>query len=120
MNARTLMLVAGAVLLIVGVIGLLVPVSASSNGESVGCGNAIMKDTSEAEKKDKNLGNTAADVATDLGVPQVSEAIPQTHFVAACDSAVSGRRAWSIPVAVVGLIVAGGAFLVRGGRSPAT
>jgi hypothetical protein len=125
MNARAMVLVVGAVLFIAGAIGLLVPVSASStnlsgNTERVGCGVPIAGgDTSEAAKKDGNLGNTAAGVATDLGQGQIANAIPQTHFVAACDSAVSTRLSWSIPVAVIGLVVIGASVVIRGSRSPA-
>jgi hypothetical protein len=107
MNARILLLVLGAGLLVAGVIGLFVPVSASHNGESVGCGNAIASDTSQAQKKDSNLGNTAADVASNAGVQ-----LPRTDYVGACNSALSTRRAWTIPLAVVGLVVAGGALLL--------
>jgi hypothetical protein len=40
MNTRMLILVAGAVLLVAGVIGLLVPVSANGGGDkSVSCGS---------------------------------------------------------------------------------
>ncbi|HEY7052821.1 MAG TPA: aminopeptidase [Mycobacterium sp.] len=119
MNARILVLVVGAGLLIAGVIGLLVPVSASSNNESVGCGVPIAGgDLTQAQEKDKNLGNTAANVANDLGAPGVANSIPQTHFVAACQSGVSTRLSWSIPLAVVGVLVIGGALLV-GRRSRA-
>jgi hypothetical protein len=119
MSARVLILLVGAGLLIAGVIGLLVPVSASSNGESVSCGNAVASNTSEAEKKDQNLGNTAADVASSVGLPQVGSQIPQTHFLDACNSALSTRRAWTIPLAVIGLVLTGGALLLGdrlGGR----
>jgi hypothetical protein len=116
MNTRVLILIAGAVLLVAGVIGLLVPVSAASgtDGKSVGCGSALMSDLSEAQAADNNLSNTGADLTKKVA-PSLAPAIPgQTNYVAACNSALSGRRAWTIPLAVVGLIVAGGSFLVRG------
>lgn len=117
MNTRMLVLVAGAVLLVAGVVGLLIPVSAASgsDGKSVGCGSALISDSSEAQAADNNGSNKVADVTKDLGAGSLAPAIPgQTNYVAACNSALGGRRAWTIPLAVVGLIVAGGSFLARG------
>lgn len=120
MNARMLVLVAGAALLIAGLIGLLVPASASGNDlqgnkVSVGCGVPIAGgDTKDAEQKDQNLGNAAANGANNLGLPGVANAIPQTHFVAACNSAVNTRLAWTIPLAVAGALVIAGSFAMRG------
>jgi hypothetical protein len=110
-----LILVAGAVLLVAGVIGLLVPVSANGGGDkSVGCGSALISDLSQAQAEDNNLSNTGADITKKVA-PGLAPAIPgQTNYVAACNSALSGRRAWTIPLAVVGLLVAGGSFFVRG------
>ncbi|HZQ33562.1 MAG TPA: aminopeptidase [Mycobacterium sp.] len=118
MNARVLALIVGAALLIAGVIGLLVPASASSNdlqgsNESVSCGVPIAGgDTSKAEEKDKNLGNAVANGANSLGLPGVANATPQTHFVAACNSAINTRLAWTIPLAIVGALVLVGSFAV--------
>lgn len=104
MNARRLVLLAGVIALIAGVIALLVPVSVSGDdGRSVGCGNAIAADLSEARSaNDKNLAN----------VPILNEIVPHTDFVAECRDAVSNRRSWSIPLAVVGALVVAGAVLV--------
>lgn len=55
---------------------------------------------------DKNLAN----------LPIVNQIVPHREFAAECESAVSSRRSWSIPVAVVGLVVLGGSFFV-GGRA---
>lgn len=107
MTARRLVLALGAIVLVVGVIGLLVPVSVTdADGTSVGCGNAVMADLSGAQAtNDQGVAN----------VPVLNEIVPHTDFVALCESALSSRRAWSIPVAVIGALVAvGGAFL--GGR----
>jgi len=104
-----LILVLGAVLLVAGVIALLVPVSTSDgNGGSIGCGNAISEDLSAARAaNDKNV------IAN---VPILNQIIEHPDFVAQCQSAVSSRRTWSIPLAVIGLLVAGGSLVV-GGRS---
>jgi len=99
-------MVVGAIILVVGVIGLLVPVSASDGERSVGCGNALVADKSGAQ---------AANNDGVANVPILNELVPHTDFVALCDSAISGRRTWTIPVAVIGLlVVVGAAFL--GGR----
>ncbi len=108
MKLRQLVLLVGAVALIVGVIGLLVSVSVPGpdNG-SIGCGNGLVQDLSAArEANNKNPAN----------LPILNELVPHSDYVAQCQSAVSGRRAWTIPVAVVGLVVIAGSFFV-GGRA---
>jgi hypothetical protein len=110
MNLRRLILLVGAVVLLVGAVGLLIPVSvAGPDNGSIGCGNGLAQDLSAARQVDNsNLAN----------LPILNEVIPHTDYVALCESAVSGRRAWTIPVAVVGLVVIAGSFLV-GGRAGA-
>jgi hypothetical protein len=108
MNARRLVLLVGAVLLVVGVVGLLMPVSVTGpDNQSVGCGNGIAADTSGAQGLDNS--NPA-------NLPIINQIVPHTDYVAMCNSAVSQRRTWSIPVAVIGLVVIAGAFFV-GGRT---
>ncbi len=110
MNTRRLILLVGAVVLVVGVIGLLVPVSvAGPDNGSIGCGNAIAADTSAAQQ---------ADNQNPANLPIINQVVPHTNYVAQCQSAVSGRRAWTIPVAIVGLLVIAGSFFV-GGRAGA-
>ncbi len=113
MNARQVLLLLGGILLIAGIIALLTPVSASGGNESVGCGNAVASDFSQAQAKDQNLGNAASDIVSSVA-PSIGSQIPQTHYVDACNSALSTRRAWSIPLAAVGLLVVAGSFMVRG------
>jgi hypothetical protein len=108
MNLRRLLLLVGAVVLIAGVIALLVPVSVPGpDGSSIGCGNAIAADSSAARQ---------ADQSNPVNLPIINEVVPHTDYVTQCQSAVSSRRAWAIPLAVVGLVVAAGSFFV-GGRS---
>jgi len=104
-TVRRLILLVGAALLVAGVIGLLVPVSVSDGkGGSIGCGNAVAADLSAARAaNDNNLAN----------IPIVNQIVPHTDFVAQCNSSLSGRRAWSIPLTVIGLIVVGGAWFVQ-------
>src|SRR5215210_3736634 len=106
MNARRLILLVGAAVLVIGVIGLLMPVSVPGpdNG-SIGCGNGLVADQSAAREADNN--NPA-------NLPILNEVIPHTDYVSQCQSAVSGRRAWAIPVAVVGLVVIAGSFFIGG------
>jgi hypothetical protein len=108
MNLRRLILLVGAVALIAGVIGLLVPVSVPGpNGGSIGCGNGIAQDLSAAQSADNgNLAN----------LPILNQVIPHTDYVPLCQSALSQRRSWTIPVAVIGLVVIAGSFFV-GGRT---
>lgn len=110
MTTRRLLLLAGAVLLVAGIIALLVPVSAAGNNGSVGCGNAVASDLSAAREKDNsNPGN----IPIIGGVIQSIDPSTKTSYVSECNSALSTRRAWSIPLAVVGVLLAAGSFLVR-------
>src|SRR5258707_14119174 len=96
MKLRRLVLLVGAVVLIVGVIGLLVGVSVPGpdNG-SIGCGNGLVQDLSAARQANNN--NPA-------NLPILNELIPHSDYVAQCQSAVSGRRAWTIPGGGGGLV----------------
>jgi hypothetical protein len=105
MTVRRLIIAVGAVLLLAGVIGLLVPVKISDgNGGSIGCGNAVAVDLSAA--RDANAKSVA-------NIPILSQVLPHTDYVAQCESSVGGRRMWTIPLAVVGVVAIGGALLVR-------
>lgn len=107
MNSRRLIMLAGVAVLLVGVIALLMPVSVPGPDASIGCGNGIAADTSQAREVDSgNLAN----------LPILNEIVPHKDFVAECEAALSSRRSWSIPVAVVGLVVLAGSFFV-GGRA---
>ena len=111
MNLRRMILLVGAVVLTLGVIGLLVGVSVPGpdNGSSIGCGNGVAADLSAAREADNN--NPA-------NLPILNQVIPHTTSTAQCHSAVSGRRAWTIPVTLVGLVAIAGSFFV-GGRAGA-
>jgi hypothetical protein len=102
-TVRRLIIGVGAVLLLAGIIGLLVPVSVSDgNGHSIGCGNAVAEDLSAA----RNANNTSV-----AGVPVLNQIIPHTDYVGQCQSSVGSRRAWTIPLAVVGILAVGGVLL---------
>jgi hypothetical protein len=104
-TVRRIIIAVGAVLLLAGIIGLLVPVSVSDgNGNSVSCGNGIAVDLSSARNaNDKNGAN----------IPILNQVLPHTDYVAQCQSSVNGRRSWTIPLAVIGVVAIGGALLVR-------
>jgi hypothetical protein len=99
-----LIIAVGAVLLLAGIIGLLVPVSVSDgSGNSVSCGNGIAMDLSSARNaNDKNGAN----------IPILNQVLPHTDYVAQCQSSVNGRRSWTIPLAAIGVVAIGGALLV--------
>jgi hypothetical protein len=109
MTVRRFVLVLGAVALVVGIIGLLVPVSVSdSKGGSLGCGNAAISNLSSArEANNKSVAS----------IPILNQIVPHTDFVAECQSALSGRRSWTIPVTVIGAIAIVAALFVRVNRS---
>lgn len=97
-------MLAGAVVLVIGLAGLLMGVSISGpDGQKIGCGNAIAADDSAARQ---------ADSANPVNLPILNEVVPHTDYAVQCDSAVSDRRMWSIPVAVVGALILAGGFFV--------
>lgn len=105
MTTRRFIMLVGAVVLVAGVIGLLVPVSVSHNGEkSVGCGTGLVADMSAAQAaNDKDLAN----------LPIINQVVPHIDYLAECHTSVNSRRAWSIPLVVIGAVAAAGALLVR-------
>lgn len=111
MSVRRFVLLLGAIALVVGIIGLLVPVSVSGgDGGSLGCGNAAISDLSSARQ---------ANNKSVASIPILNQIVPHTDFVAECQSALSSRRSWTIPVAVIGAIAVVAALFVRGGRAGA-
>jgi hypothetical protein len=92
-NNRLRNLVVGAAVLIAGIVGLLLPVSAWNGGSStVGCGNAVVVEKPAAPTA--NPGPLAADVP--------GQVIAHPDYAAACDSAISSRRHWAVPLVIVG------------------
>jgi len=111
-TVRRLIIAVGAVLLVAGVIGLLVPVSVSnSNGGTVSCGNGIATDLNGARNANDNNG---------ANIPILNQLVPHTDFVAQCESSLSSRRMWAIPLAVIGVIGIAGALVVRPRREAAS
>jgi hypothetical protein len=105
MTARRVIIAVGALLLLAGVIGLLVPVSVpDGSGGSVSCGSGIASDLSAAKSANERNG---------ANIPILNQVIPHTDFVAQCESSLSTRRSWFIPVTLVGVVGIAGALLVR-------
>jgi hypothetical protein len=103
MSIRRIILLAGAALLLAGIVALLVPTSIpGSDGSSIGCGNAVFEDLS---------GARAANASSIANVPILNQVVPHTDFVAQCESAISSRRTWSIPLAVLGIVVTAGSVI---------
>jgi len=110
MTVRRLVLLVGAVLLVAGVIGLLMPVSISgSDGADIGCGNAVAADTSNAQAA--NDENVVADI------PIINQVVPHRDYVNECKSSISSRRTWTIPLTIVGVVIVATSFMIRGPRT---
>jgi hypothetical protein len=102
-TVRRLIMVLGAVILLAGAIGLLIPVSVpDGSGGSIGCGNAIASNLQSARSANDKSG---------ANIPIVGQLVPHTDYISECQSSLSSRRSWSIPVAAVGLVVIVGAAL---------
>jgi hypothetical protein len=94
MGKRIRNLLVGAVVLIVGVVGLFLPVSVFDGGSStIGCGNAVVANQSEVH---------AADEGTVAGSPPPGQVAPHPDYAAQCEAAISGRRHWAVPLVIVG------------------
>ena len=101
----------GAVTVAAGVVGLLAPISVSSQQNVVGCGSAVAPDLSAARAEDERSG---------AGKPVIDEAAPERSYTRLCLMDLDDRRTWMITVAVVGALAIIG-VLVFGGlthRSP--
>jgi hypothetical protein len=89
MNHRVRNLLVGAAVLIGGIVGLFLPVTAYSGGNSaVACGNAVF--ATEPAPTTLNIG------------PSGVQLPDQPNYHAACEQAISERRHWAIPLTVVG------------------
>jgi hypothetical protein len=104
-TVRRLIILVGAVVLLAGVIGLLLPVSVpDGNGGSIGCGNAVASNLQSARSANDKTG---------ANIPIIGQLVPHTDYVSECESSLSSRRAWSIPLTVIGILVVGGAVLAE-------
>jgi hypothetical protein len=94
--------------LIAGVVGLFLPVSVwDGHSSTVACGNAVVANQS---------GPRAANDTPVASAPILDQAVPHPDFVAECESAISGRRHWAIPLTIVGAAGVLLGIFVRGRR----
>lgn len=93
MKSRLRNLLIGAAVLIAGVVGLFLPVAVwNGGGSTVRCGNAIV-----AEKPPPSTTNPGQ-----ISVDVPAQAVSRPDNAAQCDSAISSRRHWAIPLVIVG------------------
>jgi hypothetical protein len=106
MSAQTLLgevamrnLLVAALVLIAGVVGLFLPVQVfDGTSTTVPCGNAVVVD------------HVSPNAPAPPSAPVIDQAIPHADLTAACESAISGRRHWAVPLVIVGVV--GVAFAV--------
>jgi hypothetical protein len=92
-NNRLRNLLIGTAVLIAGIVGLFLPVSVWNGGSStVGCGNAIVAEKPAPSTTD--VGQISVDVP--------GPAVSHPDLAAQCDSAISSRRHWAVPLVIVG------------------
>jgi hypothetical protein len=98
----------GAAVLLVGVVGLFLPVSVwDGNTSTISCGNALVANQSAPR---------AADSTTVADAPIPNQVIPHRDYATECESAISGRRHWAIPLVIVGAVGLLVGLFVRGRR----
>ncbi len=64
-------------------------------------------------------GDARSNDKTVANIPILNQVVPHTDYVAQCESSLSSRRAWSIPVTVVGALITVGALVLSGRRGAA-
>jgi hypothetical protein len=85
--------VIAVVVLIAGVVGLFLPVSVFDGiSSTVPCGNAVSVD------------HVAPNAPAGPSASAIDRAIPHPDLTAACESAISERRHWAVPLAIVGAV----------------
>lgn len=90
----------GVVALVVGLVGLVAPVSVSLQAQTVGCGSPIAPDFSGARAHDDR---GAANVPVPGGI------VADVNFTRLCEMELQDRRIWTITLAAVGALLIVGA-----------
>ncbi|MCV7267781.1 hypothetical protein H7I39_06310 [Mycobacterium doricum] len=96
MIVKRLTVMLGLVALVVGVVGLMTPVSVSPERQVVDCGSAFAPDLSTAEALDD--GN-AANIPADGGL------LVDVDYTEVCRAQLHDRRVWTVSLGVAGLAV---------------
>ncbi len=99
---RSIVMFAGAVAVVVGVVGLFTVVSVSPNQNNVLCGSAVAPDLSQA-RAETGRGYPATPPAADVKVAH-------SDYVALCRGELTDRRIWTITVAGIGVLSIAGAL----------
>lgn len=102
MKLRLVIMGLGAVALLVGIVGLLAPVSVSAEGKTIGCGSVITPDLSAARAND----DSSAANALVLG-----DVVSDANFTRLCDMNLEDRMLWTATLASLGAltVIAGAA-----------
>lgn len=95
MKFRLVIVSAGVVALLVGIVGLITPVSVSPDQRIIGCGSAIAPDLLEAR---------AHDDASAANVAILGEVGTDANATRLCDKDLEDRRFWTITLAGVGVL----------------
>ncbi|MDY6998425.1 MAG: hypothetical protein SW019_17630 [Actinomycetota bacterium] len=114
MILRRSALAVGLVAVLVGIVGLLVPVSVSPGLSTVSCGSAVSPEPATAQEQ------APADTRTQPEAPPFySEQVDNVDYAELCSDEISDRRAWTITVIVVGVLtlIAAAALAVRARRA---
>jgi hypothetical protein len=94
----------GAVALIVGIAGLLTPVSVAPEDKTVSCGTAVAPDLSEARANDdRSVAN----------VPILDEVVADINYTRLCQMDLTDRKIWTISLAGVGALAIVGTLVLR-------
>jgi uncharacterized membrane protein HdeD (DUF308 family) len=100
-NSRLRNVVVGVAVLVAGLAGLFLPVSAFDGSSStVTCGNAV-----------------TAEAPVTTSAPVIDQAVPHPDLAAACAEAISSRRHWAIPLVLVGVVGVLVGLFFRGRRA---
>lgn len=101
---RWIAIFVGVVALLVGLLGLITPVSVSPFQQSVSCGSVVAPDLSEARSlDDSNAAN----------VPVDGEIVVDVNYTHLCRMELEDRRLWTITVAVLGALMVSAAGVQR-------
>ncbi|RAV13191.1 hypothetical protein DQP55_10815 [Mycolicibacterium sp. GF69] len=102
MIVRRTVLFAGIVAVLVGVVGLLAPVSASPEEQTIACGSVVAPDLSTARAHDDG---SAANIPVPGGV------LDDTDFTRLCQMNLDDRRIWTITLTIIGAAAVAGALV---------
>lgn len=100
MKWQLIIIGAGLVALLVGIVGLIAPVSVANEGRVIDCGSAIAPDLSAAR---------AHDDSSAANVPVLGELVGDVNYTRLCEKDLEDRRLWTITLGAAGALAAAGA-----------